>query len=152
VVGLASGVVAIAAGGEHACALITSGGVKCWATTLRPARRQQQLDSIDPVEVVGLTSGVTAIAAGGERTCALTTSGGVKCWGYNNRGQLGDNSNTDRWTPVDVVGLTSGVVAIAAGLEHTCALTAWRNQVLGFGMCLASSATTALRIEARPWT
>ncbi len=86
--------------------------------------------------VAGVTGKTTQIAAGNRHTCVLTSAGGVKCWGDNQLGQLGDGTQTKRTTPVNVVGLTSGVQAIAAAGEHTCALItagpwAQRRQVLG---------------------
>jgi alpha-tubulin suppressor-like RCC1 family protein len=63
------------------------------------------------------------IAAGGSHTCALMTNHGMKCWGRNSNGQIGDNNQTNRLMPVDVLFLTSGVAAIAGGGLHTCALT-----------------------------
>lgn len=77
-----------------------------------------------PVVVTGMSSGVTSVAAGEYHTCAIQ-GGGVKCWGAQyGSGRLGDNGATATYTstPVQVVGLTSGVMAIAAGYYHTCAL------------------------------
>ena len=135
VFGLASGVESIAAGGVHTCALTSAGAVKCWGMNLRGELGDGTTTQRNaPVDVSGLESGVAAIAAGGDdvargeeddngHTCALTGAGGVKCWGANFVGQLGDGTTTERHTPVSVSGLASGVVAIAAGVDHTCALT-----------------------------
>ena len=117
-----SGVIAISAGTLHTCALTTTGGVVCWGSYIKLLNNSFE-GSLTPVKVAGLDSGVVAISAGDSHTCALTTAGGVKCWGKNFDGQLGDNSTTNRLTPVGVTGLDSGVAAIAAGGYNTCALT-----------------------------
>jgi alpha-tubulin suppressor-like RCC1 family protein len=121
--GLSSGVVSIAAGGNHSCAVMRNGAARCWGQNdrgqlgdgTRTGRRT-------PVAVTGLAGGVAAIVAGTLHTCAVTSSHAVKCWGYNHYGQIGDGTTTTRITPVAVSGLSSGVVALAAGSYHNCAL------------------------------
>ena len=114
---------ALAGGGSHTCALFIGGGVQCWGAngsgqlgdgtqTPRPA----------PVDVTGLGGPVQALAASGGHTCALLSGGAVQCWGYNGFGQLGDGTLTQRNTPVNVIGLSSGVQALTAGGSFTCAL------------------------------
>jgi len=155
VVGLSSGVKAVAASVDSSCALTTAGAVKCWGSNTSGALGDGTTTNRSaPVDVVGLGSGVTALTVGCAVTtagavkcwggsygltpvdvfapgsgivavthaCALTSAGGVKCWGRNDRGQVGDGTTVDRATPVDVVGLTSGVTAVSAWGGHACAL------------------------------
>ena len=117
-----SGIVQITVGGNHNCALSVGGGVKCWGEG-GALGDNTSFSRFTPVDVVGLGTGVIAVSAGTSQTCALTSGGGVKCWGNNGFGQLGDNTNAFRLAPTDVVGLASGVSAISAGGNHTCALT-----------------------------
>ncbi|MES2933570.1 MAG: fibronectin type III domain-containing protein, partial [Pseudomonadota bacterium] len=124
VAGLTSGVSAIATGYGHSCALTGSGGVKCWGyNSYGQLGDNSTTESMTPVGVTGLSSGVIAIATGFYGSCGLTATGGVKCWGFNYDGELGDNSTTDRLTPVDVIGLANGVSAIDSHSFHSCALT-----------------------------
>lgn len=131
-----SGVVDIGAGYEETCALTNGGGVKCWGNIgVRPDTSADVHTT--PVDIPGLTSGVAALSVGYEHACVLTTAGGVKCWGFNLNGELGDGTTTNRWTPADVTGLTSGVLSISAGFHTSCAVTTshaakcWGNNDLG---------------------
>jgi alpha-tubulin suppressor-like RCC1 family protein len=120
------------AASDHTCAITAGGGARCWGDNSAGGLGDgTRTASGTPVAVAGLEGGVQAIAAGDRYSCALTASGGVKCWGYNEFGQLGDGSTTDRPRPVDVVGLASGVSAIAARGEHTCALNGGRVKCWG---------------------
>jgi alpha-tubulin suppressor-like RCC1 family protein len=112
------------AGGIHNCKLTEDGGVQCWGNNeYGQLGDGSTTNRLTPVDVAGLNSGIISISPGWQHTCALLKSGAVRCWGYNEYGQLGDGTDTTRLTPVEVTGLTSGIVAIAAGQRQTCALT-----------------------------
>lgn len=118
-------ITAIAVGGFHTCALLEEGNVKCWGlNTSGQLGDGSTTDRSIPGEVTGLGDNIVSLAAGYYHTCALTSASGVKCWGNNASGQLGDGTQTFRSLPVDVSGLSSGVISITAGMYHTCALTA----------------------------
>lgn len=74
------------------------------------------------------------MASGGQHTCFLTSAGGVKCWGNNQFGELGDGTTMERNGPVDVVGLSSGVLAIVSNRFSSCALLPGAVKCWGSGL------------------
>ena len=141
VTGLTSGVLDVAerAGTPygHTCALTAVGAVECWGSNdVGQLGDGTAADRLSPTNTVGLPT-IASISVGGEHACAVAAgTGGVKCWGWNPYGQLGDGTSAGpqtcnaggtpyscSTTPVDVMGLTSGAAAVAAGVFHTCALT-----------------------------
>lgn len=105
VTNLSSGIVATTGGGDHTCALTSTGGVKCWGYNLYGQLGDGSSSGArpTPLDVVGLSSSAVTIEAGEGHTCAITNSGGIKCWGDNSWGQLGDGTVANRSTPVDVL-------------------------------------------------
>jgi alpha-tubulin suppressor-like RCC1 family protein len=118
-------VMQISAGGDHTCALLTTGSVKCWGSddSGQLGDNPQFANKAIPVSVTGIST-AKSIAAGGHHTCALLVGGAVKCWGADTQGQLGDNAAIgSKATPVAVSGVANAT-AISAGANHTCALLA----------------------------
>jgi len=128
-----TGVAQVVTGEQHSCALLTTGTVTCWGeASSGQIGRGTTSDSwvaIDVVMSVGgpLLSDIAQISAGSLHTCAVRSDSTVACWGSNGSGRLGDGTTTQRNSPVDVLvspggPSLSGVTAVAAGDDHTCAL------------------------------
>lgn len=88
---------------------------------------------------------IVAIASGGEHALALSLLGHVYAWGNNSDGQLGDNTTTDRRTPIRVrkgeypgatyLGDTSAVItSIGGALFHSLALTGSNDMSYSWGL------------------
>ncbi|MCK7488541.1 MAG: InlB B-repeat-containing protein [Bacillus subtilis] len=80
---------------------------------------------------------ITLFTLGGLHGIAVTSAGRVLTWGYNNVGQLGDNSTTTRTLPVDITaafGFASGesVVSVAASYDASQIVTS-TGRVFVFG-------------------
>ncbi|MFZ1361236.1 MAG: fibronectin type III domain-containing protein [Candidatus Saccharimonadales bacterium] len=129
--GSLTGVSSIAAGGSHSLALLSDGTVWAWGSN---ANGQLGIGTITPQETPmqvlnsagdNTFSDAISIAAGANFSLALKSDGTVWAWGSNANGQLGDNTNTSKVLPIQVVdggAYMTDVTAIAAGASHALAL------------------------------
>lgn len=103
-----TGAVKIYAGNNHACALTSSGQLKCWGDNSSGMVKGDgsTWGDIKTAFTVPLGSTVTSALLGSMHTCASLSDGTVKCWGYNQYGQVGDGTTITRYSPVPVPSLT----------------------------------------------
>lgn len=119
---LSEGVTQLAVGGNHACALTSQGGVKCWGSVVDylPGNNSPLSRPVD----VELGRAAIAVASGNGFSCALLDSGAVQCWGTNEFGQLGDGTFDFPLAPMSVAGLPGPMQSIEAGGSSACARSA----------------------------
>jgi alpha-tubulin suppressor-like RCC1 family protein len=132
----------IAAGGDHSCALLDGGQLRCWglntngelgigSTNPIVGDGPGTLGNMLPVVNVGTGRTVRGVVCGIQHMCALLDNRQVKCWGDASVGQLGLDSTVGRGgSPADMgdnlphVDLGTGrtVLSIASGDGHNCAV------------------------------
>jgi hypothetical protein len=116
--------VQVAAGQSHTCGLTGAGQAWCWGyNAYGQLGDNTTTDRSTPVAVQQGGVTFTSITAGQYHTCGLTSAGAAWCWGYNVYGQLGDNTTTQRLTPVAVQQGGVTFTSITADFYHTCGLT-----------------------------
>ena len=132
--GITSGAIAIAGGENHTCALLATGTVKCWGwNAYGQIGDNTTSNRSTPTDVVSLGTNIRSISTGYHHSCAVTTDGAAKCWGRNSEGSLGDGSLTNRTSPVNVTGLSSGVLSINADRSLATCATVSGNSVKCWG-------------------
>jgi hypothetical protein len=161
---------ALAAGRAHTCAIAANGGLYCWgqndlgqtATSDTSSHCGVQAVICRPVPVAtgfplsAADSGIVDLSAGGSHACALVAGGRLYCWGDNQFGELGlgNTSGAGCLTaapcrPVPTyVSILTAVVAVSAGADHTCALTAGDGAVFCWGRNAAGQLGTGKRIDS----
>lgn len=120
----------LAVGFNHSCA-VTGGAVQlaaCWGYNRHGELGDDSINDSPRPRRVERISGVRKISAGYYHSCAIAgAERGLYCWGDDSHGQLGANAtDTIAMIPLPVIGVPSGamigVVDVAAGAHHTCAV------------------------------
>jgi len=125
-VGFLTNVVALTSGNTSAYALKSDGTVWSWgANTYGQLGDNTTIQRLTPVQAhgpdnVGFLNNITAISAGTNSLYALKSDGTVWSWGRNTYGQLGNNSTSSSYTPIQVHGLNDSgfltdIIGIAGG-------------------------------------
>lgn len=116
-------------GGQHLCALNTSNQLYCWGYNASGQLGDGTTANKDVPTLVPLPSGVTGwtnFSLGDRHTCAIANTGQMWCWGYNNYGELGDSTTTNRPSPTPVVG-GKRWLQVENSLLSTCAIDTVRK-------------------------
>jgi alpha-tubulin suppressor-like RCC1 family protein len=114
-------------GSGHTAAIRDDGTLWVWGynnrgqigdntATIRSTPRQISLAA------AGGLNGWKQVSAGDSLTSALRYDGTLWCWGYNNFGQIGDNTLVTRSTPTQEFTSSTNWKQVSAGGSHTAAI------------------------------
>ncbi len=138
------GVLEVAAGDTHSCAILDDTSLICWGNNsngqlgISTTVDQNKPDLVD-ANSRAFVKGVHKVVVGEYHTCALVDDDfdpvtmsapegpySAYCWGSNQQGAIGNPDRiivgADAGAPVLVKGLYNNVVDIAAGYNHNCAI------------------------------
>lgn len=124
--------VAVSGTGRHLCAILDTGGLRCWGSNGSGATLGY--DDTDPYGRTPADSGdldlpgrVVDVSASNDATCAVIEDGSLYCWGtfgFTLDGQAVGGQTAGARGPIDV---GTSVKQVAATYDHVCVLTTAGN-------------------------
>ena len=123
-----TGVARVGVGMVHTCAVMVTGGVRCWGGNTSGQLGDGTTMNRPTVPTADLLTGVRALANGNLFTCALMRTGGQRCWGTLPAGKVVPPPSADDMT---------GVAQIDATADQSCSLMATTGGVRCWGVNVA---------------
>ena len=121
----------VAGGNRHSAAIKTDGTLWTWgANTYGTLGDNTNVDKSSPVQTITGGTNWKQVACGSSHNVAIKSDGTLWTWGYNSNGQIGDNTITNRSSPVQTI--TGG--------------TNWKQVACGYGL------TAAIKSDGTLWT
>ena len=118
----------ISSGSHNSCAVLNTGSIKCWGSSvnfqlgIRPFSLDDPVSS--PVVIPGI-SGAIEVVGSYSVGCAIHSSRSMKCWGATSNGQIGAGpKNGTSWLPAtQVLGIDNAVEVAVSGASVCARLT-----------------------------
>jgi alpha-tubulin suppressor-like RCC1 family protein len=137
----------VSAGCLHSLGVRQNGTAWAWGCNgLGQLGTNNTISRSSPVSVVGGFTDWCQVSAGFSHSLGVRQNGTAWAWGFNSDGTLGDNTTTNRSSPVSVVGNFTNWCQVSAGFSHSLGVrqngTAWAWGAGSFGQLGDNTETT----------
>jgi rubredoxin len=109
--------------GGHTAAIKTDGTLWLWGWNTNGQLGDSTTTSkSSPVQTIAGGTNWRQVASGAYHTAAIKTDGTLWTWGLGGSGQLGDNTTTDKSSPVQTIAGGTNWKQVSCGRQHTTAV------------------------------
>ncbi len=103
--------------------LFSSGGLWLWGRNYYGQLGDNTIaDKSSPIQTIAAGTNWKLVSCGDYNTEAIKTDGTLWLWGHNNFGQLGDNTTTNKSSPVQTIAGGTNWKLVNAYYSHTAAI------------------------------
>jgi alpha-tubulin suppressor-like RCC1 family protein len=113
----------VVTGAYHIAAIKTDGTLWTWGyNNYGQLGNNTATPKSSPVQTISGGTNWKQVAGGVYQTAAIKTDGTLWSWGRNDYGQLGDNTNANKSSPVQTIAAGTNWKLVAGGWYHTAAI------------------------------
>jgi alpha-tubulin suppressor-like RCC1 family protein len=113
----------VACGYKHSAAIKTDGTLWLWGRNdVGQLGDNTRTDKSSPIQTVTGGTNWKQVSGVHLQTAAIKTDGTLWLWGRNDVGQLGDNTRTDKSSPIQTVSGGTNWKQVACGYKHSAAI------------------------------